>query len=48
MLLSDKGDNSLHFFHPALSFSLAVPIFGFLGTLLFVIDVCQKKGGSKT
>ena len=46
-MLRGKGDNSLHFFHPALSFSLAVPIFGFLGTLLFVIDVCQKKTAGK-
>jgi hypothetical protein len=47
LMLRGKGDNSLHFFHPALSFSLAVPIFGFLGTLLFVIDVCQKKTAGK-
>jgi hypothetical protein len=40
-LVGDEGANTLHFFHPALSFSLAVPIFGFLGSLLFVIDVFQ-------
>jgi hypothetical protein len=32
----------LHYFHPVLSFSLAVPVFGFLGALLFVIDVFLK------
>jgi hypothetical protein len=40
--LRDKTSNSLHFFHPGLSFSLAVPVFGFLGSLLFVIDVFLK------
>jgi hypothetical protein len=40
--LRDKTSNTLHFFHPGLSFSLAVPVFGFLGSLLFVIDVFLK------
>ncbi|MDQ3829278.1 MAG: hypothetical protein M3361_08210 [Candidatus Tectomicrobia bacterium] len=43
LLVGDEGANALHFFHPALSFSLAVPIFGFLGSLLFVIDVFQTR-----
>jgi hypothetical protein len=34
---------TLHIFHPALSFSLAIPVFGFLGSLLFVIDVFQSR-----
>ena len=34
---------ALHIFHPALSFSLAIPVFGFLGSLLFVIDVFQSR-----
>jgi hypothetical protein len=40
--LSDKTSYNLHYFHPGLSFSLAVPVFGFLGALLFVIDVFLK------
>jgi hypothetical protein len=43
LLVGEEGANTLHFFHPALSFSLAVPIFGFLGSLLFVIDVFQSR-----
>jgi hypothetical protein len=42
-LVGDEGANTLHIFHPNLSFSLAVPIFGFLGSLLFVIDVFQAR-----
>jgi hypothetical protein len=42
-LVGDEGANTLHVFHPNLSFSLAVPIFGFLGSLLFVIDVFQSR-----
>lgn len=40
--LRDKTGFNLHYFHPGLSFSLAVPVFGFLGSLLFVIDVFLK------
>jgi len=40
--LKDKTSSDMHFFHPGLSFSLAVPIFGFLGSLLFVMDVFLK------
>jgi hypothetical protein len=42
-MLGEEGTNTLHFFHPNLSFSLAIPIFGFLGSLLFVIDVFQSR-----
>jgi hypothetical protein len=41
--LRDKTSNNLHYFHPGLSFPLAVPVFGFLGSLLFVIDVFLKE-----
>lgn len=40
--LRDKTSNNLHYFHPGLSFPLAVPVFGFLGSLLFVTDVFLK------
>jgi hypothetical protein len=40
--LRDKTSNNLHYFHPGLSFPLAVPVFGFLGSLLFVMDVFLK------
>ena len=40
--LSDKTSYSLDYFHPELSFSLAVPVFGFLGALLFVVDAFLK------
>jgi len=42
LALRGKTSNTLHYFHPLLSFSLAVPVFGFLGSLLFVIDVFLK------
>jgi len=40
-MLRDKAGENLNFFHPSLSFSLSVPVFGFLGALIFVIDVFQ-------
>jgi hypothetical protein len=40
--LRNKMSSNLHYFHPGLSFPLAVPVFGFLGSLLFVIDVFLK------
>jgi hypothetical protein len=37
-LLKSREGSGLHFFHPTLSFALSVPIFGFIGAMLFVID----------
>ncbi len=37
-LLQSREGSGLHFFHPTLSFALSVPIFGFIGAMLFVID----------
>ena len=37
-LLRSREGSGLHFFHPTLSFALSVPIFGFIGAMLFVID----------
>jgi hypothetical protein len=42
LALRDTPGFNLHYFHPGLSFSLAVPVFGFLGSLLFVVDVFLK------
>jgi hypothetical protein len=38
-LLKSREGSGLHFFHPTLSFALSVPIFGFIGAMLFVIDL---------
>jgi hypothetical protein len=39
MVSSEESRGSgLHFFHPTLSFALSVPVFGFIGAMLFVID----------
>ena len=40
-MLRNRGGVGLHFFHPRLSFALSVPIFGFLGALIFVIDLLR-------
>jgi hypothetical protein len=40
-LLKSRGGEGLHFFHPKLSFALSVPIFGFMGALIFVIDLLR-------
>jgi len=40
-LLMSRGGEGLHFFHPRLSFALSVPIFGFMGALIFVIDLLR-------
>jgi hypothetical protein len=40
-MLKNRGGAGLHFFHPRLSFALSVPIFGFLGALIFVIDLLR-------
>jgi hypothetical protein len=37
-LLKSREGSGLHFFHPTLSFALSVPVFGFIGAMLFVID----------
>jgi hypothetical protein len=35
------GDENVSFFNPRLSFSLSIPAFGFIGALVFVIDLFQ-------
>jgi hypothetical protein len=44
-LLKSREGSGLHFFHPTLSFSLSVPIFGFIGAMLFVIDFLRTGTG---
>jgi hypothetical protein len=38
-LLKSREGSGLHFFHPTLSFALSIPIFGFIGAMIFVIDL---------
>jgi hypothetical protein len=44
-LLKSREGSGLHFFRPTLSFSLSVPIFGFIGAMLFVIDFLRTGTG---
>jgi hypothetical protein len=44
LFFKSREGSGLHFFHPTLSFSLAVPIFGFIGALVFVIDLFRAGG----
>jgi hypothetical protein len=39
LFLQSRDSSGLHFFHPALSLASFVPIFGFIGALIFVIDL---------
>jgi hypothetical protein len=43
LLLKYRGGGSLHFLHPQLAFPLFVPIFGFVGALIFVLDLLRTE-----
>jgi hypothetical protein len=47
-LLKSREGSGLHFFHPTLSFALSVPIFGFIGAMLFVIDFFRTGTGAQS
>jgi hypothetical protein len=44
LLLKSREGSGLHFFHPTLAFSISVPIFGFIGAMVSVIDLFHTGG----
>ena len=48
LLLKFRGGGSLHFLHPQLAFPLFVPIFGFVGALIFALDLLRTDSRDRT